>query len=175
MKEIDMNALDLLMERNSRFVHDDFPGHMQLRPRLQTMIIGCLDPRVDPSDVFGLQLGDSPVIRNIGGRVTPTVLETLHLLSLGFPGPVALEERGDLIVLHHNDCGILRMQGHPEELAARFGIHPSELAHKHVDDPHRSLAVDVDLLRRQSFIDDAYRVSGIFYEVESGVATVIEP
>jgi carbonic anhydrase len=42
-----------------------FPTNQILR------VVGCVDSRVDPSDVLGLALGDAVVMRNIWGRITP--------------------------------------------------------------------------------------------------------
>ena len=166
-----MSTLQTLTARNHEFVERRFAGPLELRPRLGATVIGCLDPRVDPAQVLGLELGDAPVIRNVGGRVTPAVLQILDLLALGFPtqiGPAAERPKGDLIVLHHNQCGITRMQGHPEQLAASFGIDPVDLPAKSVGDPHGSLAVDVDVLLGHPGISDAYRVTGMFYDVTTG-------
>jgi carbonic anhydrase len=37
------------------------------------LIATCPHHRVDPAIILGLRLGDAPVIRNAGGRVTTTV------------------------------------------------------------------------------------------------------
>lgn len=173
-----MTTLDTLRERNRDFAHHRFPGPLALMPTLRATVIGCLDPRVDPAIVLGLGLGDAPVIRNVGGRVTPAVLEILALLALGFPaqiGSAREEDKGDLIVLHHTQCGITRMQGHPDALAASFGINVAELPAKAVGDPRASLTVDVDLLRAHPAITDAYRVTGILYEVTTGRIEQVVP
>lgn len=166
-----MSSFDVLLDRNHRFASELFPGPMALMPRLRTTVIGCLDPRVDPAHVLGLELGDAPVIRNVGGRVTPAVLEILDLLALGFPAALATrraEDKGDLVVLHHNQCGITRMQSIPEPLARSFGIAVDELAAKEVGDPRASLVVDVDVLERHPGIADSYRVTGLYYDVTTG-------
>src|ERR1700745_2151583 len=78
-------------------------------------VLGCVDSRVDPSDVLGLELGEGVVMRNIGGRITPATLRSwalLGLLSQGRP------PRGHLVILHHTDCGITRLADYPEQLAA---------------------------------------------------------
>ncbi len=173
-----MSTSDVLTARNRDFVAAHSTGPLELRPRLRATIIGCLDPRVDPAQLLGLELGDAPVIRNVGGRVTPAVLEILNLLALGFPaqlGPGSDEAKSDLIVLHHNQCGITRMQGHPEQLAASFGIAVADLPAKSVGDPHGSLNVDVEVLRRHPGISDSYRVTGMFYDVTTGLIDVVVP
>jgi carbonic anhydrase len=35
------------------------------------MVVGCVDPRVDPAHVLGLSNGEAAIIRNVGGRITP--------------------------------------------------------------------------------------------------------
>src|SRR6516165_7376704 len=107
---------DELVERNARFAADGgfaglpFPSNQTLR------VIGCVDSRVDPSQVLGLELGEAVVMRNIGGRVTPAVLRSWALLGrLGAGQPPS---GGHLAILHHTDCGIRRLASYPEQLAA---------------------------------------------------------
>jgi len=50
-------------------------------PNVKAIIIGCADMRVDPSHVLGIKPGEAVVIRNIGGRITPGLLELLGLLG----------------------------------------------------------------------------------------------
>ena len=166
-----MSTVDVLLDRNRHFAAERFLGPMALMPRLRTTVIGCLDPRVDPAHVLGLELGDAPVIRNVGGRVTPAVLQALDLLALGFPAQLAAGRdgaKGDLVVLHHNECGITRMQGDPELLAASFGVHVSGPA-----PPRRSGSARLPGGRRRRpanhlGVADAYRVTGLFYDVTTG-------
>ncbi|HEU5294411.1 MAG TPA: carbonic anhydrase, partial [Burkholderiaceae bacterium] len=74
-----------LVQRNATFAAGrafkglPFPANPALR------VIGCVDSRVEPSDVLGLKLGEAVVMRNIGGRVTPEALR-----SWGTAGPPRL-------------------------------------------------------------------------------------
>ena len=167
-----MSTLDTLTARNRDFVDQHFTGPLELPSRLGVTIVGCLDPRVDPALVLGLELGDATVIRNIGGRVTAGVLEMLDLVALAFPAqvdPAGAGAKGDLILLHHYRCGIIRMQAHPDQLAASYGIAVADLPGKCVADPHDSLAVDVEVLRRHPGVTERYRVIGMFYDVATGL------
>ncbi|HTR24737.1 MAG TPA: carbonic anhydrase [Terriglobales bacterium] len=47
-------------------------------PNVKSIVIGCGDMRVDPAHLFGTKPGEAVVIRNIGGRVTPGLLEQLQ-------------------------------------------------------------------------------------------------
>ncbi|MGA8377319.1 MAG: hypothetical protein WB758_22170 [Candidatus Sulfotelmatobacter sp.] len=78
------------------------------------------------------------MMRNIGGRITPGLLEQLELL--GRIGEVAGEIPGGggefhIIVLQHTDCGITRLAGNPAMLAHYFQIPEGELKRKAVTDP----------------------------------------
>jgi carbonic anhydrase len=114
-----------------------FPTNPALR------VIGCVDSRVDPSDVLGLELGDAVVMRNIGGRVTPEALRSWALL--GHLGAGHSPSGGHLAILHHTDCGIRRLASYPEHLAAFFEIPVADLGSKAVDDPYASVRIDVDI------------------------------
>jgi hypothetical protein len=79
--------------------------------------------RVDPAHVLGIKPGEAVIVRNIGGRITPGLLEQLGLL--GRIGQVTGEIPGGggefhLIVLQHTDCGITRLAGDPHCWRAIF-------------------------------------------------------
>src|ERR1700739_2246601 len=126
------------------------PSLPRALPNVKAIIIGCADMRVDPADVLGLKPGEAVVIRNIGGRITPGLLEQLGLL--GRIGEVAGEIPGGggefhLVVLQHTDCGITRLVSHPAMLTGYFQIQEAELKRKAVTDPRAAVATDVPLLR----------------------------
>ena len=70
-----------LLDRNRKFV-EQFEGNLAIRPRMSTIILTCLDARVDPAHLFGLGLGDAVVIRNGGGRITRAVMGDLGILNV---------------------------------------------------------------------------------------------
>ena len=99
------------------------PSLPRAMPNVKAVIIGCADMRVDPAHVLGIKPGEALVLRNIGGRITPGLLEQLALL--GRIGEVAGEIPGGgrefhLVVLQHTDCGITRLAGDPAKLAHYF-------------------------------------------------------
>jgi carbonic anhydrase len=91
--------------------------------------------RVDPAGVLGIKPGEAVVIRNIGGRITPALLEELGLL--GRIGQVAGEIPGGggefhIIVFQHTDCGITRPVGDPATRVHHFQIEEREVKAKAV-------------------------------------------
>lgn len=172
-----MTTIDTLTERNAEFAAHQFNAELSILPTLRTMVIGCGDPRVDPAHVLGLALGDVVAIRNIGGRITPATLQMMAML-----GMVAQVEginpgnNFNLVVLHHTDCGITRLEGKAEILAGYFGVGKEQLAAKAVTDPYAAVVVDVEALRANPSIPDGWIVSGLVYDVETGlVETVVAP
>lgn len=122
MSTIAINTLDSMLERNKDFAAREsavgklMPSLPRALPSVKAIIIGCADMRVDPAHVLGIKPGEAVVMRNIGARITPGLLEQLGLL--GRIGAVAGEIPGGggefhLIVLQHTDCGITRLPATP--------------------------------------------------------------
>jgi carbonic anhydrase len=180
-----MNNLDSLLERNSNFAARQsaagtlMPSLPRALPNVKAVIIGCADMRVDPAHVLGIKMGEAVVMRNIGGRITPGLLEQLGLL--GRIGEVAQEIPGGggefhIIVLHHTDCGITRLAGDPAMLTHYFQIQEGELKAKAVMDPRAAVAIDVALLRTVPGLPGEWLVSGLVYDVATGlIETVVPP
>jgi carbonic anhydrase len=170
-----LTTFDTLLERNQDFAVHHFLKDLSMMPTLRTMIIGCVDPRVDPAHVLGLKLGDAIVIRNVGGRVTPATLQIMGML-----GGIAQRAGGPptgfhLVVLQHTHCGIAHLEGQPDMLASYFGIGQEELAAQAVTDPHTAVAVDVAALRATPALPESWLVSGLVYDVTTGQIEVVVP
>ena len=173
-----MEFLDTLIARNETFVASRFSPDLKMLPSRKTVIIGCVDPRVDPVDVFALQPGEAVVIRNIGGRLNAATLETLVILqTVAQAAGKEIGEGWNLIVLHHDDCGIVGCFHHaPDLLATHLGVSRDALAGMAITDPRRSVAMDVDALKRNADLPGGLMVSGVVYHVQTGmVETVVAP
>jgi carbonic anhydrase len=179
-----MSNLDGMLERNKGFAARQsdagtlMPWLPRAMPNVKAIIIGCADMRVDPEEILGIKLGEAVVIRNIGGRINPGLLEQLGLL--GRIGQVAEAIPGGggefhVIVLHHTDCGITRLAGDPAMLAHYFQIKESELKAKAVTDPRAAVAGDVALLRSIPALPAKWLLSGLVYDVATGLVEVVVP
>jgi len=180
-----MSDLESMLERNKDFAARQsaegtlMPSLPRALPNVRAIIIGCADMRVDPAHVLGIKPGEAVVMRNIGGRITPGLLEQLGLL--GRIGEVAGEIPGGggefhIVVLQHTDCGITRLAGDPALLTRYFQIQEGDLKTKSVTDPQAAVAVDVALLRAIPALPGEWIVSGLVYNVATGlVETVVPP
>src|ERR1700746_2900111 len=103
-----MTRMTPLLERNAQFARNYTPMALGL-PAAQVVVVTCLDHRVDPALILGLRLGDAPVIRNAGGRVTPAVIKDIpflgYLAEQLFAGQVAADRLFEVAVIHHTQCG----------------------------------------------------------------------
>ncbi len=179
-----MNNLDYLLQRNKEFAHQQsaagtlMPSLPRAMPNVKAIIIGCADMRVDPAHVLGIKPGEAVVLRDIGGRITPGLLEQLGLL--GRIGQVAGEIPGGggefhIIVLQHTDCGMTRLAGDPAMLAHYFQIREDELNTKAVTNPRAAVAVDVAALREVPALPGAWLISGLVCDVATGLVEVVVP
>jgi carbonic anhydrase len=179
-----MNSLNSFLQRNKDFAAQQsaagtlMPSLPRALPNVKAIVIGCADMRVDPADILGIKPGEAVVMRNIGGRITPGLLEQLALL--GRIGEVAGEIPGGggefhLIVLHHTDCGITRLAGDPAMLARYFQIQEGEVKKKTVTDPRAAVTADVALLRAIPAVPSAWLISGLVYDVATGLVEIVEP
>lgn len=179
-----MNSLDSMLERNKDFAAQQsaagtlMPSLPRALPNVEAIIIGCADMRVDPAHVFGIKPGEAVVMRNIGGRITPGLLEQLGLL--GRIGEVAGEIPGGggefhIIVLHHTDCGITRLVGDPAMLVHYFQIQEGELKKEVVTDPRSAVTVDVASLRAIPALPAEWLISGLVYDVATGLVEIVVP
>jgi carbonic anhydrase len=98
-----------LIARNADLAAQSFTAGLRINPLDNVMVIGCVDPRVDPAHVLGLAHGEAAVIRNVGGRITPATLRTMGMLAKVGQANADGKASGDwhLVVLHHTDCGMI--------------------------------------------------------------------
>jgi carbonic anhydrase len=165
-----------LVDRNAAFASSGFASDLTINPSGNMMVIGCVDPRVDPGHVLGLANGEAAIIRNVGGRVTPATLRTMGMLGKVGAANAETHRPGDwnLVILHHTDCGMTDLAAFPDLLAEYFEIPLQDLDAKAASDPVASVAVDVGIIK-QTLHASAYLVSGLVYDVDTGRVEIVVP
>jgi carbonic anhydrase len=171
-----MSDTEDLVRRNAEFADQRFAPELRINPSGNMMIVGCVDPRVDPAQVLGVRHGEAAVIRNVGGRITPATLRTMGML--GKVGQANADGRRpgtwNLVILHHTDCGMTDLAAFPDLLAEYFEVPPAELVAKSVSDPRGSVRVDVDVILGALHAGD-FLVSGLVYDVSTGRVETVVP
>jgi carbonic anhydrase len=74
-------GIEAVLTRNRDFAAAGGHEGAVVLPNLRLFVITCLDPRVDPAHVLGLELSDAIVVRNVGGRVTPEVINDVAFIA----------------------------------------------------------------------------------------------
>jgi len=166
-----------LIERNERFARTYTP--LPLGPAAaQVVIVTCLDHRIDPAITLGLRLGDAPVIRNAGGRVTPAVID--DIAYLGFLagqlfGDQAADDLFEVAVVHHTQCGtgFLADPGYRHRAAEATGLPETALEAAAVADPYTTVRADVGRLLAAPSLSPKVSVSGHVYDIATGRLTTV--
>ena len=167
-----------LLEHNEQFARTYTPVPLGL-PAAQVIVVTCLDHRVDPAITLGLKLGDAPVLRNAGGRVTQPVIEEIaYLAFLGrrlSGGPVDGDKSVEVAVIHHTQCGtgFLADPGFRREASEATGADEAALEASAVADPHATVSADVGRLLTSPLLPPQMGVSGHVYDIETGRVTTI--
>ena len=112
-------------------------------------MITCLDPRVDPAHFLGLGLSDAMVVRNVGGRVTPEVINDVAFIGQLAENALPDGPLFEVAVIHHTQCGTgaLADDTFRRRYAQRIGAEESTLREHAVLDPAATVTRDVDRLR----------------------------
>jgi carbonic anhydrase len=171
-----MTGMTTLLERNEQFARTYIPMALGL-PAAQVIVVTCLDHRVDPAMVLGLRLGDAPVIRNAGGRVTQAVIDDIAYLAFLaeqlFGGQVAADRLFEVAVIHHTQCGtgFLADPGFRHQAAAATGLSEPALEASAVADPHTTIQADIDRLLSAPLLSPKVSVSGHVYDIATGRVT----
>jgi carbonic anhydrase len=157
-----MSVIDELVENNEAYAEAfdgaDVPG----RPAKNVAVVTCMDARLRPDAILGLEDGDAHVIRNAGGVVTDDEIRSLAISQ-------RLLGTEEVLVIHHTDCGMLTFTD--EEFRAQLqeetGIRPtwSAEAFGDLDDEVRQ---SVARIKASPFIPRTDAVRGFVYDVETG-------
>jgi len=169
--------VDPALERNRAFAAIGGHEGAVVFPNLRLFVITCLDPRVDPAHFLGLGLSDAMVVRNVGGRVTPEVINDVAFIgqiseNLLPDGPLF-----EVAVIHHTQCGAGAFADDTfrHAYAERIGAEESGLREHAVLDPMATVTRDVERLRSAPAISPRTTVSGHVYGVVTGLVETVLP
>lgn len=162
-----MTDTSVLFDRNAQFAEGFDKADLPILPRLNTLLITCIDARVDPAHVLGLDLGDAVVIRNNGGRATRAVIEEIAALAAMVGKLTKAPPAFNVVLMQHTQCGAQNF-ANPEfqaTLKDKLGIDVSESA---ISDHDTDLNGDIARLRDAPVLPGTLTVSAVLYDVKTG-------
>jgi carbonic anhydrase len=157
-----MSTTDDLLKNNESFAQSFNKGDLPLPPARKIAIVACMDARLNPYPILGLELGDAHVIRNAGGVITDDEIRSLaisqHLLGTE-----------EIMLIHHTDCGMLTFkdQEFADRLEAETGQRPGWEA-RSFHDLDQDVRDSIQRIKNSPFIPRTDSVRGFVYDVGSG-------
>ncbi len=157
-----MSTTDELLLNNESYASDFDKGDLSLPPAKKVAVVACMDARLLPSRLLGLEEGDAHVIRNAGGVITDDEIRSLaisqHLLGTE-----------EIILIHHTDCGMLTFTDDQfaEQLEESAGQRPSWSAET-FEDLDENVRDSIAKITESPFIPKKESIRGFVYEVETG-------
>jgi len=153
---------DALLKNNEAYAAAFDKGDLPLPPAKKVAVVACMDARLMPGRVLGLEEGDAHVIRNAGGVITDEEIRSLSISQ----NLLGTEE---IILLHHTDCGMLTFtdEQFAGQLEEATGRRPGWSAQA-FGDLDEDVRASIAKLRDSPFIPNKGAIRGFVYEVETG-------
>jgi len=157
-----LSVTDDLLANNQAYAEEFDKGDLPIPPARKIAVLTCMDARLSPYVMLGLNEGDAHVIRNAGGVVTDDEIRSLAISQ-------RLLGTEEIMLIHHTDCGMLTFKDDDfsRQLQEDTGVKPSWPAESFSDldeDVRQSIA----RIQASPFIPRKDSVRGFVYEVETG-------
>ena len=135
---------------------------LQAVARRGLAVVTCIDSRIEPLRMLGLEPGDAKILRNADARVTDDVLRSL-VLAVNFLGVQRVA------IVQHTDCAMTTNSN--EQFQARFaetGRDASGWDFMAIDNREQVLRGDIDRIATCALIPAEVEVGGFVYDVTTG-------
>jgi len=161
------DGFDTLMAGNAQFKASYNVTEADLRPRPSLVMVTCMDSRIDPLAIFGLETGEALIVRNAGARIDDDALRSVVMA-------VDLMGVRQVAVVHHTQCAMCSAV--PGSLTDRVqkatGVEVT-LNLGGFDDHVKVLRADIGRMRTSDLLPDDFDIdiAGFMYAVEDGTVT----
>ena len=164
-----MSVTDDLIRNAEKYAEQFDKGSLPLPPARKVAVVACMDARLIPSRVLGLEEGDAHVIRNAGGVVTEDEIRSLAISQ-------RLLGTEEIILIHHTDCGMLTFTDDEFKRSVEddTGIRPAWAAEA-FGDIEKDVLQSIARIQASPFIPHKESVRGFVYEVETGRLREVTP
>ena len=131
-------------------------------PSKRVAVLACMDTRLIPSRILGLNEGEAHILRNAGGVVTDDAIRSLSLSQ-------NLMGTEEIILLHHTECGMLTFtdEEYADRMEAETGERPTWSAQA-FSDLDQEVCASIARLRESPFIPEKDSIRGFVFDVKTG-------
>jgi carbonic anhydrase len=157
-----VSVIDELVQNADPYTESFERGDLPMPPAKRVAVVACMDARLNPYGLLGLQEGDAHVIRNAGGVITDDEIRSLAISQ-------RLLGTEEIMLIHHTDCGMLTFKDDDfrRQVQDDTGVKP-EWAAEAFDDLDDDVRQSIARIEASPFIPKKDQVRGFVYEVESG-------
>jgi len=157
-----VTVTDELLANNRAYAGHFSKGDLPLPPAKKIAVVACMDARLDPARVLGLEEGDAHVIRNAGGVISDDAIRSLTISQ-------RLLGTEEIVLIHHTDCGMLTFRDDDvkDQITKETGIRPP-FALESFGDLDDDVRQSIARIQASPFVPRTDRIRGFVYEVESG-------
>src|SRR5918998_4474706 len=157
-----MTETDTFLKNNAAYASSFDKGELPMAPGRKVAVVACMDARLDPARILGLEEGDAHVIRNAGGVVSDDAIRSLAISQ----NLLGTEE---IVLMHHTDCGMLTFTDEQlaDKLESETGSRPEWRAHA-FGDLEQDVRDGIERIKQSPFVPRSDSVRGFVYEVETG-------
>jgi carbonic anhydrase len=157
-----VSTTDELLRNAESYAASFDKGDLPIPPARKLAVLACMDARLNPYAILGLQEGDAHIIRNAGGVVTDDEIRSLAISQ-------RLLGTEEILLIHHTDCGMLTFTDDAFKRSVQddVGIKP-EWAAEAFPDLDEDVRQSIARIQASPFIPRKDSVRGFVYEVETG-------
>jgi carbonic anhydrase len=157
-----MSVTDELLSNAQQYAANFDKGDLPLPPARKVAVLACMDARLNPYALLGLEEGDAHVIRNAGGVVTDDEIRSLAISQ-------RLLGTEEILLIHHTDCGMLTFTDDEFKRSVQddTGIKP-EWAAEAFGDLDEDVRQSIARIKASPFIPNKDTVRGFVYDVHTG-------
>jgi carbonic anhydrase len=157
-----MPVIDELINNAEAYANSFDRGELPLPPAKRVAVVACMDARLNPYGLLGLEEGDAHVIRNAGGVITDDEIRSLAISQ-------RLLGTEEIMLIHHTDCGMLTFADDEfrRQVQDDTGIKP-EWAAEAFSDLDADVRQSIARIEASPFIPRKDQIRGFVYDVHSG-------
>ena len=157
-----MSVVDEFLTANGAYAAKFSKGDLPLPPGRKVAVLACMDARLDPARVLGLEEGDAHVIRNAGGVASEDAIRSLVISQ-------RLLGTKDIVLIHHTDCGMVTFRDDEvkDQILADTGLRPS-FALEAFPNEEEDVRHSIRRIKANPFIPHRSSVRGFVYDVRTG-------
>ena len=157
-----MSIIDELLSNYEKYASTFDKGDLPIPPAKHVAVVTCMDTRLSPFVMLGLQEGDAHIMRNAGGGITDDEIRSLVISQ-------RLLGSQEIMLIQHTDCGMLTFSDDEvkQQIQDDVGIKP-HFALESFSGLDENVRQSIARIKTSPFVPNKDNVRGFVYGVQTG-------